>query len=154
MELKPKTPIKINAAVKFLVKNLGLNTIPIYLPLSEFESARTGYCFNNCEDYIQVNGGIVIYGWMIWEDRKKSFIEAEFHAVVKVNGKLLDITPRQSDNKEILFVEDNIRESGRHSDDTWFSYDNIKVFENNIVNEPKPILIREIDNYDSEIIFR
>lgn len=94
----------------------------------------------------------MVYGWMIWEDRRNEFIEAEFHAVVKINDRFIDITPRVNLEKEILFVEDNIRRSERESSDAWFSYRNIKFRRDDIISHPKQILIKELDDINSEII--
>lgn len=152
IKLKPKTPKKINAAVKNLIKSLGLVVTPIYLPLTKTDNARAGYCFNNCEQYASENNVNVVYGWMIWEDRKSGFIEAEFHAVVKENHQYKDISPRFNSEDKILFAEDNNRDSGRKDIDSWYSWTNIKVF-NDIVKEyPMPIEIKELDDDYSEII--
>ncbi|MDE9544557.1 hypothetical protein [Xenorhabdus bovienii] len=89
---------------------------------------------------------------MIWEDRRNEFIEAEFHAVVKINDRFIDITPRVNLEKEILFVEDNIRRSEKESSNAWFSYRNIKFRRDDIISHPKQILIKELDDINSEII--
>lgn len=86
MHLKPKTPKKINSAVKKLIKELGIfDRKPKYLKYTHRNNNyKHGYCFNNCENEIVVNGGKAVYGWLIWESKKQQFIEAEFHCVLKV----------------------------------------------------------------------
>ncbi|SUG70234.1 Uncharacterised protein [Salmonella enterica subsp. enterica] len=53
MKLKPKTPKKVNAAIKNILNELGVKESPVYLPLTLSENSRAGYCFNNCEDYVK-----------------------------------------------------------------------------------------------------
>ncbi|EKN3342828.1 hypothetical protein ACQ8YR_002652 [Yersinia enterocolitica] len=153
INIKPKTPIKISGSVKNLVKELGLNTKPVYLPLCEVEGTRAGYCFNNCEDYIRDNAGEIVYGWIIWEDRKNRFIEAEFHALIKYEGRLMDITPRFNAEKKVLFVEDDTRISGRKDKTTWHSWTNIKLKDGFTLEFPAQIEIRELDNDYSEVVY-
>lgn len=154
INLKPKTPKKINGNVKALIRELGINNAkPKFLTYTHRSDAyRATYCFNNCEDESKKTGCDVVYGWMIWEDRKKSFIEAEFHSVIKENGQLLDISPRQTSNAKILFVTDKIRSSGRKRQDTWYSYTNLKMHQGSIIEESKECEIVELDEDYSELI--
>ncbi len=84
---------------------------------------------------------------------KISFIEAEFHAVIEENGQLIDISPRQSGEKRILFIPDNIRSSGRKRPDTWFSYTNLKMINGHVEEESKECEIVELDEVHSELRF-
>ncbi|MFV9066676.1 hypothetical protein ABQ366_02425 [Serratia fonticola] len=152
MKMKPKTPKKINAAIKKLLNELGVNGTPVYLPLTKVENSRAGYCFNNCEDYIKSNNASTVYGWMFWEDRKSGFTEAEFHAVISDDGKLKDITPRVSNEANILFVSDMHRDCGRKDINSWYSWANIKMFDDVIVEGTHPLEIKELDDDYSEII--
>ncbi|MFP1742147.1 hypothetical protein [Lonsdalea quercina] len=152
LRLKPKTPKKINSAVKKLINSLGINKIPFYLPLTKVDYSRAGYCFNNCEEYAKNNNVSVVYGWMIWEDRKSNFIEAEFHAIINENGQYKDISPRVSNEEKILFVIDGTRDSGRKEANSWYSWTNIKMFDGIVQEEPKLLEIKEIDSDYSEII--
>ncbi|ECM4292967.1 hypothetical protein RM09_12910 [Salmonella enterica subsp. enterica serovar Montevideo] len=152
MKLKPKTPKKVNAAIKNILNELGVKESPVYLPLTLSENSRAGYCFNNCEDYVKSKNADVIYGWMFWEDRKNSFTEAEFHAVIKEDGKLKDITPRVNNESEILFVPDMERNHGRKNDDSWYSWANVKMFDDIIEERTHPLEIKELDDDYSEII--
>lgn len=153
MNLKPKTPIKINSSVKMLIQALGLkNSKPIYLPYTHrSNNYRATYCFNNCEDEANKTGCEVVYGWMIWEDRKKSFIEAEYHSVIKENGMIFDISPRQTGDTKILFVTDNTRPGGRKRPDTWYSRTNLKMVNGFIAEESKECEIIELDDIHSEL---
>ncbi|WP_336845325.1 hypothetical protein, partial [Providencia rettgeri] len=84
----------------------------------------------------------------------KGFIEAEFHVVVKKDDQYLDVTPRYNHEEKILFVEDNIRNSGRmeeHSD-SWYSWTNIKIIDDYVEEMTIPLQVKELDHEDSEII--
>ncbi|KID56860.1 hypothetical protein JF50_13260 [Pseudoalteromonas luteoviolacea] len=153
MHLKPKTPKKINGRVKSLIQELNLdhkNSTFLRLTARD-KSYRAGYCFNNCELESKKTGAKVVYGWQIWEDPKKSFIEAEFHAVIKENGSLLDISPRQTGEEKILFIEDSLRSSGRKSDDAWYSWTNLKMINGFVAETVKECEVVELDETYSEL---
>ena len=153
INLKPKTPKKINAAIKTLLKTLEVQNTPLYLSLSKAPNARAGYCFNNCEDYANEHSAEIVYGWVFWEDRKHDFTEAEFHAVISENGVVKDITPRFTNEEQILFVPDMQRDHGRKSTTSWFSWTNIKMIDGIIVENTRPIEIVELDDDYSELIY-
>jgi hypothetical protein len=69
---------------------------------------------------------------MIWEDKKKRFIEAEFHAVVKQGSSLVDITPRIDGEKKILFVPDHKRIPKRKDESTWCTWSSFKSYRGRI----------------------
>lgn len=83
---------------------------------------------------------------MFWEDRKNSFTEAEFHAVIKENNKLKYITPRVNNESEILFVPDMKRNNGRKNHDSWYSWGNVKMFDGIITERTHPLEIKELDD--------
>lgn len=155
MNLKPKPPKKINGRVNAIIKELKLDPKKaVFLGFTKKDdSYRPTYCFNNCEDESNKTGCNIVYGWMIWEDTKKSFIEAEFHSVIKQDGKLLDISPRQSGEKKILFIEDTLRPSGRKRSDAWHSRTNLKMINGVVVDASKEIEVVELDHEYSEIIY-
>lgn len=152
INLKPKTPKKTNSAIKKIIDELKITDSPVYLSLKKVEGSRARYCFNNCEEYVKNNNATIVYGWMFWEDRKKSFTEAEFHAVIEEDGILKDITPRIDDEPKILFVKDAHRDSGRKNPNSWYSWANIKMVDNEITENTHPLEIMELDHYHSEII--
>jgi hypothetical protein len=147
MILNPKTPICITATVKQLAAALGLpNTKLHYLRYThKSDEYKPLCCFNNCENEQVKYGGEVTYGWLIWEDRKRSFIEAEFHSVRKINGELVDISPRQSKKNElVLFIEDKTRISGRKDSETWHSWSNLKMLNGLILERTRHLEVSEI----------
>ena len=121
------TPKKITKRVIKFCKTLGNISKPIYLPftyISEKYLAR--HCLSNCEAEAHYSGDLIIYGWVIWEERSVKFIEAEFYAVIKRNSRYLDITPRTDHGTKILFVPDNIRNANRIDNRTWKTWKNQK----------------------------
>jgi hypothetical protein len=59
----------------------------------------------------KLRGGSIQFGWVLWENKQADFIEAEFHSVWKnLKGELIDITPRQDNEKKILFIADPNRQ--------------------------------------------
>ncbi|UIN02287.1 hypothetical protein [Yersinia ruckeri] len=89
---------------------------------------------------------------MFWEDRKNGFTEAEFHSVINEDGKLKDITPRINNEMAILFIPDMQRNCGRKDIDSWYSWANIKMFDDVIIERAHPLEIKELDDDYSEII--
>ncbi len=69
--------------------------------------AEINECFPNLERKIKRDGGGIQYGWAIWY-LPSILMEAEFHAVwVSPKGELIDVSPRQIQFKEILFLPDS-----------------------------------------------
>ncbi|TCD22950.1 hypothetical protein E0D86_09990 [Pseudomonas sp. IC_126] len=152
LPIKPKTPKKISASVKALIKSLALTESPKFLDYTHrSDSYRATYCFNNCEEESVKTGASIVYGWQIWEDKKKGFIEAEFHSVIVADGKMLDISPRETGDKKILFVPDKARRSGRKNDRTWISWSNQKMINGILAEEARELEIYEIDRDYSEV---
>ena len=81
-------------------------TEPIRIPVQPLAPALR--CHMNVEDYCQQHPGAEsVYGWIIWENAK--FAEAEFHAVIRKDGKLVCITTMPDGEKELVFFEDKER---------------------------------------------
>jgi len=153
VSINPKTPKKINSNIKALLSELGVaNSKAEYLRfINRSNEYRNAYCFNNCEDEKNKIRCQVIYGWTLWEDRKKGFFEAEFHAVIKENGVLIDITPRRRNEDKILFVSDSTRNSGRKTDNVWYSWSNLKMVNGRVVEQSEELEMIELDNDYSEV---
>lgn len=130
---KQRTPKKISKRVAKFLNDAGLAEKPIYLPFTNLsDDYKNKYCLNNCEAEYKKTNCKIVYGWAIWEDKKNRFIEAEFHAVVKKNGKLLDITPRADQEDKLLFVPDLERIPTRINECTWRTWTNIKSWQGEI----------------------
>jgi hypothetical protein len=153
VSINPKTPKRVNSNIKALLSELGItNSKPEYLRLiNRSNEYRNAYCFNNCEDEKNKTGCQVVYGWTLWEDRKKGFFEAEFHSVIKENGVLIDITPRKRNEDKILFVPDTIKSSGRKTENIWYSWSNLKMVNDRVVEPSEELEVVELDNDYNEV---
>lgn len=99
---------------------------PEKVPVIVEQYAKIHNCYINVAEKIKKDGGKVHYGWSIY--KTDILCEAERHAVWENdNEELVDITPKEVDLDEILFV----------SDDDFIYHgqlvDNIRV---NITNNP------------------
>jgi len=153
MKINPRTPKKISSSIKSFIQGLGLDpNSALFIRFTQVSSEyRNQYCYNNCEIEV-LNGGEVVCGWTIWEDRKKQFVEGEHHCVLRIDGRLVDITPRQNRRDErILFVPDNDRIAGRIDKNTWNSWSNHKSLNGNIIEPAMQLRLREIDENYSEL---
>lgn len=121
------TPKKVTSRIKKFLKRAELYQKPTFLYLHKCDADYApNFCLDNCKEEVSKNGGKMIFGWVIWEKRRKGFIEAEFHAVVERNGKLLDITPRVDREERILFVRDPHRVATLENG-IWKSWENIRL---------------------------
>jgi len=148
MNVQQTTPSKIGLSVKRFLRIAGLHGFPEYLPFTDLgKDYKKGYCLNNCElEHLETSCNVV-YGWMIWELKKSSYIEAEFHSVVEVGAKLIDITPRIDGEEKILFIRDEFREPKRANEHTWNTWSNIKSQRGKIIEHTKPIQIVDAATY-------
>ena len=100
--IAPKT---ITPAVSQICQQLGAEH-PAFIPLQPAQDARVGKCYDNCASFVQLHGGSLQYGWLLWELADVCLF-AEHHCVVNVNNQIIDVTPQQSDIKSILFAPHN-----------------------------------------------
>jgi SEC-C motif len=106
---KTTTPAVISEEIASLCRKLDANQEPRYIPVKPWNGGRIDNCFYNVEDKIAADGGLVQYGWTIWEKRGL-LIEAEFHAVwVSPAGDWIDITKKPDGEHQILFLPDSNR---------------------------------------------
>ncbi len=108
--MDPTTPKRVNGHVRNFIRRLGSVGQPEFLPFTFAASAYlAGNCHWNTRTELKRGPGEIVFGWVIWDLPHMSFIEAEFHSVIRRNGKLLDITPRRDGEEQILFVPDRER---------------------------------------------
>ena len=125
--MHPTTPRKITGSIRRFVASLGQIGTPADLPfLARSDDYLPSYCLSNCEAECRRTQVEIVFGWVIWEFRKNSFIEAEFHSVVRQNGILHDITPRKDGEERVLFVPDLTRVAFRENERTWRTWTNHK----------------------------
>ena len=152
MIVTPKTPKQIRKGVKLLLSALKITDAkPVYLSFTHrSDTYLNSFCFKNCEDEKKKTGCEIIYGWSLWEDKKLGFYEAEFHSVIKDNGDLIDITPRQKNEDSILFVSDMSKTSGRKSVNSWHSWSNCKIVNGHVAEVSVELEIVQADGELSE----
>lgn len=80
--------------------------VPVYLPVEAARWSQLNECFPNVQRMIQEQGGQQINGWAIWQ-WENILVEAEAHSVWRnPEGGLVDITPHDNGEREILFLHD------------------------------------------------
>lgn len=100
------SPKKENKFVKKLLEKINSEFIPELIPVRIEEYSEPLNCFENVDRKIEIDGGKVHYGWAIYQTNL--LCEAERHAVWENEKKeLIDITPREIDFKQVMFVSDN-----------------------------------------------
>lgn len=138
---KQTTPKKLTAPLYKLIRHLGLDPkTAVWLPLTvenQF-TPETINCLINTMVKRKLAGGDIVFGWVLWFERKANFAEAEFHCVWRAkDGILVDITPRVDGEEAVCFVSDPTRTS--HLDLTRYpavthTYDNVRMRGGQLMN--------------------
>jgi len=103
------TPKNINPQILELCKKLDDSQTPVFVPVRPVAGAIIDECFANVEHHVNKHGGSIQYGWIIWE-HPGVIIEGNFHACwVDTAGQVVDVTPKQDRETEILFLRDTKR---------------------------------------------
>jgi hypothetical protein len=140
---KATTPASIKSVRPFIA-SAGLSGKPKYLPFRFVsDKYRAGYCLDNCTAEAKRTGDPVEYGWIIWQNQESGFIEAEFHAVMRRQNGLDDITPRPDREDNILFLIDASRIPEFQPPATWATWANIKYSNGFIIENTRRILIED-----------
>lgn len=100
------TPVKISEKILELCNMVVPGAEPEYIPVEVQTWSRPMECFHNVQRIVREQRGAQINGWAIWQ-WANILIEAEAHAIWESpEGKLIDITPHDNGEKEILFLRD------------------------------------------------
>ena len=101
------TPIRVTDKIMELCSGIVSDAVPEYVPVAAQEWGLPSECFLNVERMVQENGGQQVNGWAIWQ-WANIFVEAEAHSVWKSpGGALIDITPHDNGERQILFLHDD-----------------------------------------------
>lgn len=101
------TPQKISDKIIELCNKVVPGSEPVYVPVKAAVWSRLHECFPNVEQMVQEHGGQQINGWAIWQ-WANILVEAEAHSVWQSSkGELIDITPHDNGEKQILFLCDD-----------------------------------------------
>lgn len=101
------TPAKVTDKIMGLCEGIVADMKPVYLPVSAPEWSLPGECFPNVQRIVREQGGKQVNGWAIWQ-WANILVEAEAHSVWEnPEGQLIDITPHDNGESEILFLCDD-----------------------------------------------
>ena len=142
------SPKKINTTNSSIVAFLGLNpSAAILLKYRKPNSfiSEPDNCHINVWVQCDKHGGKPQYGWIIGQDLKNNFLEARFHSVwLSPEGELIDLTPRNDNEKRIMFLPDPERVimlSEYKNMPAVISYDTVKVVRGQVQTGLKQIKI-------------
>lgn len=142
LTLTATTPKRMTGRVGKFLRSAELVAKPRFLLYSpRLANAHPGYCLDNCDDAKRQWDCEIVHGWMIWQLVEPDFIEAEFHAVIRLDGALLDITPRLDEEERILFVPDHTRSARFNGTNGWHTWSNIKSRQGKIFQHSKSIQV-------------
>lgn len=100
------SPKEENEFVKKLLEKIDSEFEPEQVTVRIEKYSEKLNCFANVDRKVELDGGKVHYGWVIFQTN--ILCEAERHAVWEnQNEELFDITPRDIDFDQIMFVPDN-----------------------------------------------
>jgi Uncharacterized protein conserved in bacteria len=99
------TPESLNSAIRAFCRDINPKDDPVYVPAAPDAAAVRSECFNNVAAKVAIEGGTLVYGWLIWV-WPRVFVEAEHHAIWEKDGTLVDITPPINGEQRILFLPD------------------------------------------------
>lgn len=100
------TPEQITEEIIKLCKEINDGGELLYVSVESEEWCDLNECFINVAKKVNINQGRQVNGWAIWQWANR-MIEAEAHSVWENDeGKLIDITPHDRGEKEILFLRD------------------------------------------------
>ncbi|HGX91880.1 MAG TPA: hypothetical protein ENK35_01035 [Candidatus Tenderia sp.] len=113
MKVRITSPKKIDGRVKLLAETLGLE-IDKAQSLKQRRETRFEPELDNCHINNLVktrfDGGRLCYGWVVGQDKTNDIVEAHFYSVWQGEGDtLVDITPRPTNDRRLLFVPDPVR---------------------------------------------
>lgn len=101
------TPTKITDQIIDLCNRTVPGTVPVYVPVEVADWSLINECFPNVQQMVREYGGQQVNGWAVWQWANIA-ITLEAHAVWEsLEGKLVDITPHDCGEREILFLRDN-----------------------------------------------
>lgn len=101
------TPSRVTDKILELCSGIVPDQAPEYVPVAVQEWSLPSECFPNVERMVRENGGQQVNGWAIWQ-WANILVEAEAHSVWRsLEGELIDITPHDNEERQILFLCDD-----------------------------------------------
>lgn len=103
---KETTPERITDKILELCDQVVPKSSPSYIPVEVQSWSLHNECYFNVERMVKEYGGQQVNGWAIWQ-WANMLITMEAHSIWKSNeGRLVDVTPHNGGEKEILFLTD------------------------------------------------
>ncbi len=97
----------ITKGILKLARQINATAAPDYVPVEPGDDCLPARCFQNVAAIVKQNGGSVQHGWRLRE-QAAAYVEGEFHCVWRrLDGALIDVTPREDRATEILFLTDS-----------------------------------------------
>ena len=101
------TPVEITDRIMELCSGAVPGTVPVYVPVEAAGWGLMNECFPNVQRMVWEHGGQQVNGWAVWQWANIS-VTLEAHAIWESpEGKLVDITPHDCGEREILFLRDD-----------------------------------------------
>jgi hypothetical protein len=102
----PSAPAITKGILK-LARQIDATSAPDYVVVEPGEECLPGLCFQNVSAMVRRHGGSVQHGWKMRE-QASAYVEGEFFAVWRrLDGALIDVTPRKDQPDKILFLPDS-----------------------------------------------
>lgn len=102
------TPKTITEPIRQFCHELSAEE-PVFLNVRPDALADMGRCYINAAHVAERLGGKVVFGWLVWE-MAGIYVTAEHHAVVEIDGTMIDVTPPFAGEQTVVFVQDAITE--------------------------------------------
>lgn len=101
---------EINSTLK---RSLAGHPDPILVAVRPQPNCEVGNCWENIPALIDRYGGSLVSGRIIWIERTGKWLHLEAHCNwVMPDGEIIDPTPKEDGEKEIVFVEEKLRFKG------------------------------------------
>lgn len=150
-------PSTLSYEVSDFCSDVSFQQKPFYVSVEPKPYCKMDCCFENVGRVVKECGGEIVYGWQIWL-WEGVLIEAEFHAVWRTEGgEYVDITPKDLDYANILFLPDaRMLYDGSRVDNIRKNLSNLKLVDMYIEIAKSIFLVKNKNSrpYDYEISLR
>ncbi len=97
----------ISKGILKLARQIDATSTPEWVAVEPGEDCLPGRSFQNVAAMVRRHGGSVQHGWRLRE-QTAAYVEGAFHAVWRrLDGALIDVTPRADQLTETLFLSDS-----------------------------------------------
>ena len=105
--IKSRSALQITKGILKLARQIDATSAPDYVAVEPGEGCLPGRSFQNVAAIVRLHGGSVQHGWRLRE-QASAYVEGEFLAVWRrLDGALIDVTPRADGLNEIIFLSDS-----------------------------------------------